>query len=94
MSKHKRTLLLAIAFLLLLTAGIAYAQTAGNYDLHWWTLDGGGGRVTAGSYVVEGTAGQPDASNPVRAGSYQLTGGYWSGSPTSGFDLYLPLQTR
>ena len=34
----------------------ALAQTAGGYDLTWWTVDGGGGTVSGGGYALMGTA--------------------------------------
>ncbi|MCX6911596.1 MAG: hypothetical protein NT167_00780 [Verrucomicrobia bacterium] len=31
------------------------------YTIDWWTVDGGGGDGTGGTFVVSGTVGQPDA---------------------------------
>jgi hypothetical protein len=37
------------------------AQSGGDYDLSWWTVDNGGGDSAGGTYTVNGTIGQPDA---------------------------------
>ena len=31
------------------------------YTIDWWTVDGGGGDGTGGTFIVSGTVGQPDA---------------------------------
>lgn len=47
------------------------AQSGGTFQLTWSSIDGGGGRATAGaSFVLTGSVGQPDAT-PTAA----LTGG-------------------
>jgi hypothetical protein len=50
---------------------------AQNYDLSWFTIDGGGGTSTGGVYSLSGTIGQPDAGT-MSGGNYSLTGGFWS----------------
>ena len=73
------------AAVLALGASPAMAQ----YEIDWYTIDGGGGRSTGGVYSLEGTIGQPDAEvvslcsadgglgcvNPT----YELIGGFWAG---------------
>ena len=85
---------LALAALLLLVAGAAWAQTAG-YDLSWWTVDGGGATALAGGgYSLGGTAGQPDAGQ-LSGGGYTLGGGFWGGgAAVERRELYLPLVLR
>ena len=56
----------------------ASAQSGGDYDLSWSTIDGGGGTSTGGSYTLSGTIGQPDAGT-MTGGDYALAGGFWSG---------------
>lgn len=63
--------------LLLLVDG-ATRLAAQNYAIDWFTVDGGGGTSSGGGYVLSGTIGQPDAGGPMTAGSYSLTGGFWS----------------
>jgi hypothetical protein len=67
-----KIVLMALAF----TALTARAQT--NYNIDWYTIDGGGGTSTGGVYAVSGTIGQPDAGGPMTGGNYSLTGGFWS----------------
>jgi hypothetical protein len=59
---------------LALTALVAQAQT--NYTIDWFTIDGGGGTSTGGTFSVSGTIGQPDAGT-MSGGNYSLQGGFW-----------------
>ena len=84
---------LTLAALLLLVS-VALAQ--GDYDISWFTVDGGGGNSIGGPYTLSGTTGQPDAG-VLSGGTYAVTGGFWVGvagpmPPT--FTLYLPLVLR
>ncbi|MBU0495615.1 MAG: hypothetical protein KKA73_26070 [Chloroflexi bacterium] len=86
--------ILALAAVALLLAGsTVLAQTGGNYRLTWHTVDGGGGRLTSGTYVLVGTAGQPDAGSALSGGSYRLAGGFWPGGAAQ-YRLYLPLTLK
>jgi len=67
-----KIVLMTLAF----TALVARAQT--NYTIGWYTIDGGGGTSTGGTYQVSGTIGQPNASGAMTGGNYSLTGGFWS----------------
>jgi hypothetical protein len=73
------------------TRSAANARSAGGdpYDLSWYTIDGGGGLSTDGTYTLHGTLGQPDAG-VMSDGSYTLIGGFWGGSVAQ-YSLYLPL---
>ncbi len=51
-----------------------------DYELSWYTIDGGGGTCTGGQYVLTGTIGQPDA-DWSEGGDYELLGGFWPGGP-------------
>jgi len=82
--------LLPLALLVLLPA-LALAQS-GGYDLSWWTVDGGGGTSSSGSYVLMGTAGQADAG-ALAGGDYALAGGFWGGA-VARYGIYLPLVLR
>jgi len=81
-----------------LLTGIALAQgPEQTYDLSWWTVDGGGGTsAAAGSYTLDGTAGQPDPGPVLSGGDYNLEGGFWGGgvSGVSWYTIYLPLVLR
>lgn len=72
-----RTNLRVVVFAVCCTALVATA----DYDLSWWTVDGGGAmQMTGGAFELSGTIGQPDASPQVlTGGGYELTGGFWAG---------------
>jgi hypothetical protein len=68
-----------------LIVSAAFSARAQPYDLAWWTIDGGGGTSSGGTYSVTGTIGQPDAG-VLSGGNYTLEGGFWSAfaaTPTS-----------
>jgi hypothetical protein len=54
---------------------------ASDFDLSWFTADGGGGYSAAGDFELEGTIGQPDASTVLTGGDFELTGGFWGLPP-------------
>jgi hypothetical protein len=67
--------------LLLIATGLAWA---GDFDLGWWTADGGGVMwASGGAFELGGTIGQPDAqAPPVMTGSgFELVGGFWAVPP-------------
>jgi hypothetical protein len=66
-----KSLLAVLAF----AACSAQAQT--NFTVDWFTIDGGGGTSTGGTYTVSGTIGQADAG-AMSGGQYSVTGGYWA----------------
>jgi hypothetical protein len=93
----KRIKLASILVVVLLCSGVALAQTGGEYDLTWWTVDGGGGAASGGSYALVGTAGQLDAGPALSGGGYTLVGGFWpaAGSAVAGSGkVYLPLVVK
>ena len=53
---------------------------ASQYQIVWSTIDGGGGKSSAGQYIVTGTIGQHDAAYS-EGGQYELLGGFWPGGP-------------
>jgi hypothetical protein len=67
---------LCISMLTILSASNANAE----YQISWYTIDGGGGRSTGGPYTLTGTIGQPDAAYS-KGGNYELLGGFWTGGP-------------
>ena len=52
----------------------AGAQT----NIPWQTTDGGGGASTGGMYALEGTIGQPEGSEAMRGGTFEVQGGFWA----------------
>ena len=56
------------------------SAASGQYELSWYTIDGGGGQSSGGAYTLTGTIGQPDAAWSS-GGQYELLGGFWPGGP-------------
>ncbi len=50
-------------------------SAGGDFDLSWFTIDGGGGTSGGGDFVVRGTIGQPDAGT-LSGGEFELRGGF------------------
>ncbi len=86
----KRTLMIATLTLLPVFAVLSAEQAfvdaplplrtasgaGGDFELNWFTVDGGGGTSSGGDFTLRGTAGQPDAGDSV-GGDFALAGGYW-----------------
>lgn len=68
----KAVLSIIAAFVVL--PNLAQAQ----YSIDWYTIDGGGGTSSGGSYTLSGTIGQPDTGT-MTGGSFTLEGGFWPG---------------
>ena len=65
--------------LLLATLGfLGICAQAQSYSIDWYKIAGGGGISTGGTYQLNGTIGQPDASVAMTGGNFSLTGGFWS----------------
>lgn len=65
---------------ILLLVILAASAASGQYELSWYTIDGGGGQSAGGQYKLIGTIGQPDAAWSS-GGGYELLGGFWPGGP-------------
>jgi len=64
----------------LLVMGLIVSSSWGQYELSWYTIDGGGGMSSGGPYTLTGTIGQPDAAWS-KGGNFELLGGFWPGGP-------------
>jgi hypothetical protein len=62
--------------LILMLAMLPLAVQGQPFSIDWFTIDGGGGTSTGGTYTVTGTIGQPDAGR-MSGGAYTLEGGFW-----------------
>jgi len=71
------------------------ALALSNYQIDWWTVDGGGGISQGGIYTLQGTIGQPDVGS-AQGGEYSLEGGFWAGiiDWIRQFFIHLPLVLR
>ena len=50
--------------------------TAQSFSMDWYTIDGGGGKSSGGTFELNGTIGQPDAGAVMTGGGFELTGGF------------------
>ena len=89
-----KLLLPLVALVLVAAFASVLAQSGGDYDLSWSTVDGGGATFSeGGSYKLGSTIGQPDAGT-LQGGDSALGGGFWSGIATiiyHFYEVYLPL---
>lgn len=60
----------------LVVTAVSYAQSGGDYDLDWSTIDNGGRYSAGGVFWLGGAVGQPDAGK-LAGGDFELTGGFW-----------------
>ena len=68
------------------------AASPAQQSIQRYTIDGGGGASSGGSFVLTGTAGQPDAGL-LTGGSFSLAGGFWfGGSAASGVGSPIPVE--
>jgi hypothetical protein len=71
---NKTVFMRAAAVLLASVPAVAGAQ----YDLSWFTIDGGGEMWSVGGvYSLGGTIGQPD-TGVLAGGEFTLVGGFWA----------------
>jgi hypothetical protein len=71
----KTTTLLALAG----SSALASLAAAQPFEISWYTIDGGGGTSTGGTFAVSGTIGQPDAGT-LTGGTFEVRGGFWTGA--------------
>ncbi|HOE12043.1 MAG TPA: SUMF1/EgtB/PvdO family nonheme iron enzyme [bacterium] len=65
---------LALALFFCIPTQIVEAQ----YEIPWYTIDGGGSNAeTGGAFALSGTFGQPDAGKQSLAGGFSVVGGFW-----------------
>jgi hypothetical protein len=76
----KRTSVSIVLGLLALLLNAGRGAMAQQFELSWYTIDGGGGMFSSGgSFELGGTVGQPDAAIAVLyGGPFQLSGGFWA----------------
>lgn len=82
-------ILSGIAFLLGMILPLP-AQSGGDYELSWYSVDGGGGVSTTLSeqYTIIGTIGQHDAHPGISGGDYVLGSGFFGRGSACYVDLY------
>ena len=75
----QRSVLTFMVVWILLLSIAASGQTGEDYEITWYSIDGGGGRSSGGDFALVGTIGQPDAGE-MAGGDYKLSGGFWPGT--------------
>jgi hypothetical protein len=92
--RHVRPLIIVLGVLMVLgaTTVLVSAQTSGDVDLSWSTVDGGGGASAGGAFRLVGTAGQPDAGT-MSGGDFKVKGGFW-GAVRIRYHVYIPVALR
>lgn len=71
--KHEAVFALVLALIFsVISAG------AQSYSIDWHKIAAGGGTSAGGSYQINGTIGQPEASGVMSGGNYSMTTGFWS----------------
>ncbi len=66
---------------------LAAGASAQPLEISSYTIDGGGGTSTGGSFTLSGTIGQHDAGGPMTGGAFELTGGFWAGVGATGCNV-------
>jgi hypothetical protein len=69
-----------VLMFLLMIASISFAQIGGNFEISKSSIDAGGGLAIGGSFSINSSIGQADASNELSGGGFSLTGGFWASS--------------
>lgn len=69
------TLVIDLAGCLHLAGWAVNAQSGGDYELTWTTIDRGGGALTGGDYSLVSSIGQPEPGATQNGGEYSLNGG-------------------
>jgi hypothetical protein len=70
--------ILAGGFIVIANFCIA-AQSGGPFVIEKSTISGGGGRVSGGTFNLDGTIGEPVAGRTSTGGTFELSGGFWGG---------------
>lgn len=89
--KTKTASLLAALLLVLVLVGVVLAQPAA---VSRSVMGGGGEEVSAGSYILNGTLGEPVASDFAQGANYGHCSGFWCGGAEAGGRVYLPIILR
>ena len=85
MNRIAATAARTLVALLVVSAGPAVGD---DFDVDWFTIDGGGDMWTAGGeFELSGTIGQADAGAVMTGADFTLVGGFWAGLRYSLGDL-------
>jgi hypothetical protein len=87
-----QTKVLVVIMLVALLLIAARMMDPAIYQIDWWTVNGGGGVSSGGSYSLSATIGQADAGT-LSGGEFLLAGGFWGGAFAT-YNLNLPIILR
>lgn len=59
-------------------AGLAFAQSGGNYVMQKQVIGAGAAVANGGGHTLTGTVGQTDAAPAMQGNGYSLHGGFWA----------------
>jgi len=79
--KFKSLPITIVPLFMLASASIGLAQ---NFGISGFEIAGGGAVSSNGQYALSGTIGQVDAGQPMTAGNYSITGGFWAEAEGAG----------
>ena len=85
--KIKRTLILVLLALLVISGGIVAAGSSDNFILERFVMTGGSSADST-SYAVTSVFGQP-ATGIYSSGSYEVTAGFLQ--PSQGYKVWVPV---
>ena len=98
---YRRYFFIALMLLCVLAFGSheGLAQSGGDYELTWTTIDAGGGSMNGGAYSLVSTVGQPEPGATQSGGGYSLNGGVVDAgssgmTPAGDQQIFLPLIWR
>ena len=89
--RTRKARLVTIGTILVVGAGIALA--ANGYEIRRFVVGGGGGRLQASPYILDGTVGQAVAGEAGGA-THQLCSGFWCEDMVAKYRVCLPLVVR
>ena len=72
----KTVFLAGMCLVTLALAGVAVAQSGGDFEISSYTIDDGGRYSAGDGFWLGGTIGQPDAGIHT-GGGFELSGGFW-----------------
>jgi hypothetical protein len=79
MKTQTLSMMLGVLAMMMFSTDPAAAQSGGPFEIVSYTIDGGGvTSTTGGVFELGGTIGQPDASDTMSGGDFELTGGFWA----------------
>lgn len=64
-------------FVFIFLIGTAFSQSFAQYEIKKYTINSGGAQLSGGSFQLQSSIGQVDASNTQIGGDFSLSSGFW-----------------